>query len=284
MSLGNYSSLFSYTSISGNREIEDTYGLNTQIQSYTHDFGGGATIVFRVLTYGCLKIMFVRFFGAYSGGDINVNLPSNVFSYDTNAISLVKTKSNFPVNQESGVVASGEIVPYTGAENSIDPLLTYTDTNYGNDSLPLQITSDNILSGNTEVIHTQNLFYPVADDDSQPTEYGENLQLGIYTSEYDDTTFDPETKDILVYDTETNEAQWAPEETLEPSEFDEKIAEATQITLPFGFECGALVLFFPINANKFPRLLYNTTTNRYDIFSFINNNVSEEKTCLIIGV
>jgi ligand-binding sensor protein len=229
MSLGNFP-LF----LSTLPDLEDSEGLDVlngyQLNSVpTNQYITGGNITTLFLSGGTFKMMFVVISGfsannnsgspqtfLLSFGDLNTNF------YTTNAYSLIKTKTDTnPIvldNEETGIFASGTLVPYNGSENTVDTIISNLIS--WNNTLQLTQDAKSYLSNNIPAIYTQNLFLPIADNPAIPNEEGEGLQIGIYTgpSYAYDNTFHPEVNDSLAYDYGSNRALWIPENDLIPDE------------------------------------------------------------------
>lgn len=279
MSLGNFP-LF----LSTLPDLEDSEGLDVlngyQLNSVpTNQYITAGNITTLFLSGGTFKMMFVVISGfsannnsgspqtfLLSFGDLNTNF------YTTNAYSLIKTKTDTnPIvldNEETGIFASGTLVPYNGSENTVDTIISNLIS--WNNTLQLTQDAKSYLSNNIPAIYTQNLFLPIADNPEIPNEEGEGLQIGIYTgpSYAYDNTFHPEVNDSLAYDYGSNRALWIPENDLIPDENAvQLIGQATQIKVPWGFSCGAAI----VSAGQFAipcELQWNSSTSLYNRLLF----------------
>lgn len=291
MSLGNYP--FELTS--GDVAKPDREGLNNAITKYATEvisgvgtFTGG-TLNYGVLTTGTVKILFgyVTGLSASGSGTASDNISDETtLAYTTNAVSYVKPKAAFPDNSESGIDASGLIVPYTGSETATDDTLTL----YAANNVVPNETSTWIMeytSGTIPVVHTQTLASNMPDEDGA---IEQGLQEGIRGGlplEFDNT-YDASEKDILVYDDETNKHLWLPEDALDAGEdVVDNIQQEQNIILPFGFECGAIVIeAYSASSNVSVRVKWNSTSKRYDTIEYQAGAAFTNQTLsfIIIGV
>ena len=218
-------------------------GSNTNFTSGTFNYG--------ILTSGCVKIVFCYVTGltitnaSSTAPQIAVDVFNSGQSINTNAASLVRVEDTFPANEESGIVASGIIIPFNGSETTQDNWLGNVEALPNNtiDSSAWKDESLEYTSNGTNAVYSHSMAQNITDPETNQLETG--VEEGYETapdSAYVNT-FNPETNDVLAFDEAAGEAQWVPADDLEPNpQAIQTLLSSASIHLPFAFECGAVIL------------------------------------------
>jgi hypothetical protein len=227
------------------------YGVNSNYTSGTFNCG--------ILTTGTVKILFCYVTGLTITGassttpQITVSMVP-VPTIETNAYSLVRVENTFPTNEQSAVVASGDLIPFNGSETTEDNWIQEEINALQGDLFPQGIPADTAwknesleyTSGGTNAVYSYSIAQNITDPETNQLETGLEESYETAPDSAYVNTFNPETNDVLAFDEAAGEAQWVPAEDLEPNpQAIQQIQAAAQLPMYFAFLCGA-VIFQPV--------------------------------------